>query len=54
MAEQCALINKIKYIKLKIFMESRKEKFFNEKLADFNYEAQTLEEFYLYYRIPKE
>ena len=45
MAEQCALNNKYEFIKLKIFMESRKVKsFFYEKLANFNYEAQSLEE----------
>ena len=41
LTEQCTLINKVEINKSKIFMESRKVKFFNEKLDDFNYEAET-------------
>ena len=44
MAEQCALNNKLEFIKLKIFMEAHKEKYFYEKLANFICEAQYLEE----------
>ena len=44
LAEQCALNNKSEFIKLKIFMEARKEKYFYEKLANFICEAQYLEE----------
>ena len=51
LAEQCALNNKYEFIKLKIFMESRKVKiFFYEKLANFNYEVQNLEELLFFLR----
>ena len=42
MAEQYALNNKIEFIKFKISMEDHKEKFFDENLANFDYQAETL------------
>ena len=45
LAEQWALNNKMEFIKLKMFMEARKEHFFYKKLANANYGILSLEEF---------
>ena len=44
LAEQCALSNKMEFIKLKMSMEARTEPFIYEKLVNANYGTLSLED----------